>query len=253
MSRETWAQFLPVEAGRSKAKAAAGGGSVAGGSVSAGEELVSAGQGASERLVVSYVPCEDVSGAGDERHSSAWFLRRSEAGMAKDAVHALAGLLDTWGVSEWELLSSLGLEDNAAAVTWPELLEAVRELPVSIGGEKELRAALEGGRRGSSRGGLVNVELVRSKIEAHYWCLVAKGLRQFVGPPATTAASRASDARRTRAPASISRSISRVPTTDMQRYEARCPPTPALLLGAACHLCSWLLALATSAPLLPRA
>ena len=206
-------------------------------------------------MVVSYVPCEDVSVTGDERHSSAWFLRRSEAGMAKDAVHALAGLLDTWGVSEWELLTSLGLEDNAAAVTWTQFLEAVRELPVRIGGEKELRAALEGARGGSSRGGLVNVELVRSKIEAHYWCLVAKGLRQFVGTPAITATSKASDGGRTRAAASvaaasISRSISCVPTADIQRYETHCPPPRSFVRGRLAHV---LLALATSSPLLARA
>lgn len=46
------------------------------------------------------------------------------------------------------------------------------------GGEKQLRAALEVSR---AHKGAVDLVLFRSKLEAHYWCLVAKGLREFVG------------------------------------------------------------------------
>jgi len=102
--------------------------------------------------------------------------------MAEEALHSLAELLDKWGVSVEELMNELGVEDDGGQeggkLTWEGFLAAVRQLPVVLGGEKELRAAVEIGR--ASKGAKLNIPLVRSKIEAHYWCLVAKGLQKFV-------------------------------------------------------------------------
>ena len=135
------------------------------------------------KLVLSYAPSERTAG---QSLDTAWFLRRQEAEMAGDALHSLANLLVQWGVSVDEFMhDSLGLGDEPTdkgvvgqELKWETLISAVRELPVQLGGEKELRAALDLGR--SSPVGSLSVTLVRSKIEAQYWCLVANGLREFV-------------------------------------------------------------------------
>jgi hypothetical protein len=167
MVRGTTAADSLLPEGSGEAGGGRGGGGGGGGSA----------QGGHKQLVLAYIPSE---AARVEKR--AWFLRRKESEMAEEALHSLAELLDKWGVSVEELMNELGVEedggDEGGKLTWEGFLAAVKQLPVVLGGEKELRAAVEIGR--ASKGAKLNIPLVRSKIEAHYWCLVAKGLQKFV-------------------------------------------------------------------------
>ncbi len=71
--------------------------------------------------------------------------------MTEDALHALAVLLDTWGVSPEELVEEFqgaGSGDGAAGklVRWDEFLQVVRGMPGDLagadGGGDKLRSAL---------------------------------------------------------------------------------------------------------------
>mmetsp|Transcript_10621 Transcript_10621/g.16641 ORF Transcript_10621/g.16641 Transcript_10621/m.16641 type:complete len:446 (-) Transcript_10621:1405-2742(-) len=126
-----------------------------------------------KRLVISYIPKKK-----SQQIEQKWRLARSEQEMASDALHSLAQLMEKWGISIAELLEEFGVNaESDGKLTWDKFLEVFRDLTGEIGTEETLKKTFG---IGDSKKAL-DLEVFRSRLDAHYWYLIATGLRKYVG------------------------------------------------------------------------